>query len=349
MEPINKKKIQLTHNDLDGIGCAVIAKIVGINYHIICTYNNIDEKLEMLRQAVEEGITTTVYITDLSVTKKQMLWLDDFIEKHKHRVVFCFYDHHQKTVEVKTELMAEGLLKNPDVFMVVEGISATELFANQVVGLCSNIREFTMMVTAWDLQKSEETDGCYYDYFETASQVNMICRALPIFTAISKLHHNLMIDVPVYSLVRNLSIEGNYIVDSENAKTKGLIENVFRYIDSGAYRFSKTLPGYDHLEEALSRFLAIHNPEYDIDEDMSMVMILPSLDYKITQVATAVFDKYQSINVVVEIAFLGDRITFNLRSRKHTVYDVCELAKLLDEKGGGHKHAAGASISHGEN
>lgn len=345
---LNAKVLQLTHNDLDGIGCGVIGKMVGVGYHIVCTYSNIDNKLEELRDAVENGITKTVYITDLSMSETQLIWLDKFISKHKNHVKFYFFDHHTKSTENKNKLVSGGLLENKDKFVIVEGISATELFANMCSNLNYNTKDFSLYVTAWDLQKSEHSDGIYYDYFSLASDINKVCRALPIFTAINKLHNILMNGCDVKDILNQLPIEAKYIVDSENAKTKGLIENVFKYINSGAYNYSKSLPGYDHLEEVLHKFLAGYNPEYDIDDDMNMVMVLPSLDYKITDVATAVFETYQSINIVVEIAFLGDRITYNLRSRKHTVYNVCELAGMLDVKGGGHVHAAGASITFGK-
>lgn len=96
----------LTHNDLDGVGCAVLAKIflgeenVDIEY---CNYDNIDDR------ALNSVDYDKIIITDISVAKETASILD----KHKGIILL---DHH-KTAEhlndyhwcvVKTEVR-EGL------------------------------------------------------------------------------------------------------------------------------------------------------------------------------------------------------------------------------------------------
>lgn len=84
-----------THTDLDGIGCAILAKLgFGNNIEIsYCDYNDINEKVTA---CIQENNEDTIYITDISVSKELALE----IEKSELRSKFCLLDHHPTALEL---------------------------------------------------------------------------------------------------------------------------------------------------------------------------------------------------------------------------------------------------------
>lgn len=101
------KKIKLfTHNDLDGAGCAILAKIayrddIDIQY---CGYNNINEKvLEFITNESNFETYSFVYITDISVNDDTAKKIDDINKRSIYQdgnSIFCLLDHHKTALRL---------------------------------------------------------------------------------------------------------------------------------------------------------------------------------------------------------------------------------------------------------
>jgi len=90
------KKIKLfTHTDLDGIGCAIVAKVfygfenVDVTY---CDYSNINEKVLRHLRSEFYNVLDIVYITDVSVNK-ETAELINLMDVHSIQII----DHHLTT------------------------------------------------------------------------------------------------------------------------------------------------------------------------------------------------------------------------------------------------------------
>lgn len=107
-----------THTDLDGVGCAVLAKLafgedVDIEY---CDYSNVNEKVKYYLKTGDDNLSY-IYITDISVNEETAKLLDE-------RGGSYLLDHHSTAL---------GLNKYPWCKVVVEDLkglktSGTKMF-----------------------------------------------------------------------------------------------------------------------------------------------------------------------------------------------------------------------------
>jgi oligoribonuclease NrnB/cAMP/cGMP phosphodiesterase (DHH superfamily) len=91
-------KIKLfTHTDLDGVGCAVVGKVVfGCNLDIeYCSVKDVNEKVEQFLALTDLKEYSNVFITDLSVNEK-VAEIIDYKSKHTDLIIsFKLLDHHK--------------------------------------------------------------------------------------------------------------------------------------------------------------------------------------------------------------------------------------------------------------
>lgn len=82
-----------THTDLDGIGCAILAKLYNPSIEVeYCDYNNINEKIcDFLNNNIPLG---DLYITDISVSNEMAERIDSVISD------FVLIDHHSTALEL---------------------------------------------------------------------------------------------------------------------------------------------------------------------------------------------------------------------------------------------------------
>lgn len=83
-----------THTDLDGVGCAILAKLafgedVDIEY---CDYDNVNEKVKEYLNTNDDSLSY-IYITDISVDESTAKLLDE-------RGGVCLLDHHPTALEL---------------------------------------------------------------------------------------------------------------------------------------------------------------------------------------------------------------------------------------------------------
>jgi oligoribonuclease NrnB/cAMP/cGMP phosphodiesterase (DHH superfamily) len=97
----NMRKIKLfTHNDLDGIGCAILANLAFIDLDIeYCDYGNINEKVKALLENKDYNNYQHIYITDISVSEDIAAIINntqcpEFKEDSKFYNHFTLIDHH---------------------------------------------------------------------------------------------------------------------------------------------------------------------------------------------------------------------------------------------------------------
>lgn len=112
--------VLLTHNDLDGVSCGILAKLafgehVDVHYHSV---NSLDYHVEhMMKEQNESKETSKIYITDLSVNKENEARLKKFvlsgglvqlIDHHKTALHFNEYDWGYVKVEDSEGMLASA-------------------------------------------------------------------------------------------------------------------------------------------------------------------------------------------------------------------------------------------------
>jgi oligoribonuclease NrnB/cAMP/cGMP phosphodiesterase (DHH superfamily) len=140
-------KIKLfTHNDLDGVGCAVVGKVVfGEDIDIeYCGYKDVNDKIEQFLSLSNLQEYSRVFITDISVNEKVAERIDYKANHTDALITFNLIDHH-KTAEwlnkydwafVESEVSTqEGIFK----------LSGTTLFLEHLSGLYGYTEKMTAL------------------------------------------------------------------------------------------------------------------------------------------------------------------------------------------------------------
>lgn len=88
-----------THTDLDGVGCAILAKLafgdaVDVEY---CNYNTINKRLDEFVNGAEIEKFNMVYITDLSIDNDKLIRRIDILYSYK----VALFDHHKTAEHLK--------------------------------------------------------------------------------------------------------------------------------------------------------------------------------------------------------------------------------------------------------
>lgn len=164
---MNKTKL-VTHCDLDGIGCAVLAKLafgedVDISY---CNYDNIDEEVEKL---VEDGDAfksyDNIFITDISVSD-DIANMIDILDRGDRRVVLL--DHHATALGLNKYEWCEVRVENANgvktcgTEMFCEGLNRSHLLTFDEESLYfRNIEQFVRYVRDYDTWRWKELENGY--------------------------------------------------------------------------------------------------------------------------------------------------------------------------------------------
>jgi oligoribonuclease NrnB/cAMP/cGMP phosphodiesterase (DHH superfamily) len=99
--PETKVKV-FSHNDLDGIGCGIVAKIAFPKAHVTyCGYNNLDERVKEFITTGEHLKYDLVFITDISVNEEVEKLINDEIS---YKV--WLFDHHPTAMHLNDNLWA---------------------------------------------------------------------------------------------------------------------------------------------------------------------------------------------------------------------------------------------------
>ena len=144
----------LSHNDLDGVGCGILAKLafgekVRVRYNSLSSLNHeIDYFLE------NEGAETVLFITDLSPDEERISKLNDFFKENGN---IQLIDHHKTALQLNEYEWGAVTVESEDGKLA----SATSLFFDYLTDrgfLEPNdaIREFVELVRQYDTWEWEK-------------------------------------------------------------------------------------------------------------------------------------------------------------------------------------------------
>lgn len=159
---MSKTKL-FSHTDLDGVGCAVLAKLafgedVDISY---CNYDNIDEEVRKFYENDEDKYSWC-FITDISISEElaaEIAWPIDSAEG------YVLLDHHATALGLNKHDWCHVRVENEDGIKT----SGTEMFYELLFGFgylnhlsvysIYKLDEFVKMVRDYDTWRWKELDG----------------------------------------------------------------------------------------------------------------------------------------------------------------------------------------------
>lgn len=135
-----------THTDLDGIGCAILARLTfGENVDI--TYCDYDEVDTLVREYITKMDKShdTCFITDISIKNDLASVID-----REYKNNFKLFDHHKTALELNKYDWCTVKTENNDIGLMTSG---TELFSKYLIDhkyLDVDVSDFVRIVTDYD-------------------------------------------------------------------------------------------------------------------------------------------------------------------------------------------------------
>lgn len=150
----------LSHNDLDGVGCGILAKLA-FGENVKVRYNSISGLNREVEWFLEnDDKNTFLFITDLSVNEKNEQRLDEFYQNGgKVQLI----DHHKTALHYNNYPWGHVVVEDDEGKLT----SATSLLyeyliSNQLIELSDAITEFVELVRqydTWEWEKNENQDA----------------------------------------------------------------------------------------------------------------------------------------------------------------------------------------------
>lgn len=310
-------KIKLfTHNDLDGIGCSILAQlsfpVVDVEY---CNYDNVNDKVKKFLNEEDVLEYDRVFITDISVNDEVAELIDKIIISDigdKLFPIFTLIDHHPSALHLNEKLWANVIIEDNHgkcsgtylFYKLLGNIFNESLFENEqkynvaYYGLTSNIiTEFVELVRQYDTwewktrynnEKARQLNDLFYIYGIKEFIDNIIIKA--------KGFENELINS-----------EDNFILKLEEDKKQ-------RYFKS--------------------REKEIHNLE--INQYFAGVVFA---EQYISELGNYLSEKYTEYDFIILIDNGSNKISYR------TVKDNIDLGKFAKQfGGGGHPKASGSQI-----
>jgi len=147
-------KVKLfTHTDLDGIACAIVAKVKYENVEIeYCQYNDINEKVTQWLDINPDFDNYIVFITDISVNEEVA---DRLNRLEQENLTIYLYDHHKTAEWLNKYRWALVKIENQ-----YEKTCGTELFYLYSIipypDAMSSFVEHVRMYDTWDWKEQDE-------------------------------------------------------------------------------------------------------------------------------------------------------------------------------------------------
>lgn len=161
------EKIKLfTHNDADGVGCVVVAGVKHVLSRVdyeICSYNDIDKKIQDFINLKEYLNYNQVYITDISVNPVTADMIQEIhtLECQNWKLL----DHHKTAEWLNTYDWAEVIIEQNGIKECGTSLFLYELFvfddlANEInYKLLSVFVELIRSYDTWDWKKNNDHDA----------------------------------------------------------------------------------------------------------------------------------------------------------------------------------------------
>ena len=122
-----------THTDLDGIGCAILAKlafgteVVDVEY---CNYDDIDLKVE---KYFDSGVEYECHITDISINEELAKKIDDIKKEYRlsyHEKICWLLDHHSTALGLNKYEWCKVQIENEETNIKTSG---TEMYYHWLI------------------------------------------------------------------------------------------------------------------------------------------------------------------------------------------------------------------------
>lgn len=152
----------LSHNDLDGVGCGILAKIA-FGAEVKVRYNSIGSLNREIEYFLENDTPDTfLFITDLSPNEENEKRLNEHFKQYKN---IQLIDHHKSALHLNDYEWGSVLVENEEGALE----SATSLFyqflvANELLQPTEAIDEFVELVRqydTWEWEKNENQQAHY--------------------------------------------------------------------------------------------------------------------------------------------------------------------------------------------
>jgi uncharacterized protein len=150
----------LSHNDLDGVGCGILAKIA-FGDEVKVRYNSISGLNREVEWFLEnDGKNTVLFITDLSVNEKNEQKLDEF---HRNGGKVQLIDHHKTALHYNDYEWGHVVVEDDEGKLT----SATSLFYEYLIsqqqiepkGAISEFVELVRQYDTWEWEKNENQEA----------------------------------------------------------------------------------------------------------------------------------------------------------------------------------------------
>ncbi len=242
-------------NDIDGIGCLVLAKLAfkDLDYFLL---PNVKELEELVRTHLETNYLTNydqIFITDLALNEPALSLLADSSFKDKTQIL----DHHQYAIN-------ENLNRFP--FTFIEEVKngkkrcATEIFYEYLVNnnylkpseSLNHFTELTRLEDTWDWKQDKNIGIKAHDL---AILFNAIGIDKYINVCLEKLNQNSF----------NFTKEENQIIqnkkDEYNKNLKNILTETEYFIDKFGNKYGIVYADYEYRNELAEFIVKIGNPE----------------------------------------------------------------------------------------
>lgn len=169
---VTKVKI-FSHNDLDGVGCGIVAKLAFKNADVsYCGYHNIDDRVKEFITSEEHLKYDQIFITDISVNKE----VEELINSSSFSHKFKLLDHHATALHLNQNEWAfvnpDGILgKNSGTNMLFEYLKMNGFFKNVIyldalTVFVEKIRRYDTWEwkTAYDDSEASSLNDLFYLY-----------------------------------------------------------------------------------------------------------------------------------------------------------------------------------------
>lgn len=296
--------ILVTHNDLDGIGCAVIGKLLGFQWVHYSSYNRgqyyVSTTIKNALACTPPGVEW-LYLADISLS--DLIWSE--IKDYVSNIHIKLIDHHITSQDATSY---EGLVEKH----INTDISATKIFYEMFKDEYPKLKpyeDFVEAVSAYDTWHFEKS---------------------PIARNLQRVY-----DCIVFQDPRNKYIRFN---DRLSKVTNYCINDPMRN-DYTPFWCNSALNSYERLVSRKLDYAIDHNISYV--GDTALVMLLSEENIPMFEISWFLEAEHPEIkNVCYVLTNKDGSAVFSLR----TIYDDIDLSKFSEQHGGGgHAKAASIS------
>lgn len=341
-----KKIINITHTDLDGIGCPIVLQSLFPQYEVVPIYSGYHDVEKNIQKVLDDltGEVFAVYITDISFREES--GLARRIESLNYAMGYNFIqviDHHATSGYLNQydwawshESDSNGELKCGTQWtyeIVSKSIDQSEL---KFLKIQKSLEEFVRLVNLWDTWRWV-TDYPANSPCEEASQLNMVfsvkgkkkffedyIRKIADCSEMFGLAERELIECKLYEIESDFKKKESEMIVTELTYTtsKKNLDFIKNYLDA------------NHITD--KKFLL--NPRFKMTYKVGIVF----LSNNISDVCNKLAKEHPELDFVMSINL---PTTISLRSAKDLEVPLGIIANAITGKGGGHPKSAGGVLS----